>query len=57
MKMDMSEVVGVRWEQEMSGTFSVINGVKQGAVLSSILFCSYIDELIKNSEETKLAAG
>ena len=31
----------------MSDAFSILNGVKQGAVLSAILFCVYIDELIK----------
>ena len=32
---------------KLSDTFSITNGVKQGAVLSSILFCIYIDDLIK----------
>ena len=41
----MSQVASVRWEQKMPGTFSVTNGDKQQAVLSSILFRIYIDEL------------
>ena len=37
----------VRWKGSMSDSFSISNGVKQGAVLSAILFCIYIDGLIK----------
>ena len=49
----MSQVASVRWEKKLSSIFSVINGVKQGAVLSSILFCIYIDELIKRLRRNK----
>ena len=53
MKMYMSQVASVRWEKKLSSIFSVTNGVKQGAVLSSILFCIYIDELIKRLRRNK----
>ena len=33
----------VRWNNVLSETFSVNNGVKQGALLSPILFCVYMD--------------
>ena len=37
----------VRWGNHLSGTFSVTNGVRQGAAVSSpILFCVYINKLI-----------
>ena len=35
----------VRWSNILSKTFPVKNGVKQGAVLSPILYCIYIDRL------------
>ena len=53
MKMYMSQVASVIWEKKLSSIFSVTNGVKQGAVLSSILFCIYIDELIKRLRRNK----
>ena len=49
----MSQVASVRWEKKLSSIFSVTNGVKQGAVLSYILFCIYIDELIKRLRRNK----
>jgi len=37
----------VRWGNAHSSSFQVTNGVRQGAVSSPILFCIYIDKLIK----------
>jgi hypothetical protein len=36
----------VLWNGMFSDTFKVLNGVKQGAVISPILFCVYIDGLL-----------
>ena len=45
--MYMLQTAKVKWDGTLSGAFSVLNGVKQGAVLSAILLCIYIDDLIK----------
>ena len=44
--MYMSQTAKVGWEGTLSESFPISNGVKQGAVLSAILFCIYIDDLI-----------
>ena len=42
----MNSQVRVKWKSSMSTTFNISNGVRQGAVLSPLLFNIYIDELI-----------
>lgn len=37
----------VRWQGSLSDPFACSNGIKQGGVLSPVLFCIYMDELIK----------
>lgn len=41
-------VSSVQWNGVSSGTFCVQNGVKQGGVLSPVLFCIYFDNLLNN---------
>ena len=45
--MYSNQLANVRWNNDISEKFSITNGVKQGAVLSAILFCVYIDDLFK----------
>ena len=45
--MYTSQTARVKWGGNISKAFVILNGVKQGAVLSAILFCIYIDDLIK----------
>ena len=46
MNMYISQRMQVRFGTAMSSHFSISNGVKQGGVLSPILFTIYIDNLI-----------
>lgn len=39
------QIANVRWNNILSNTFPVKNGVKQGGVLSPWLYCAYIDDL------------
>jgi len=36
----------VQWDCTNSSRFQVCNGVKQGAIISPVLFCIYIDDLL-----------
>ena len=37
----------VRWDKSLSNSFSVSNGVRQGGVLSPILFSVHLDGLLQ----------
>ena len=39
------QIANVKWNGEISTSFKISNGVKQGAVLSSILYCVYMNDL------------
>ena len=43
----------VRWDNVDSDDFSLSNGVKQGAVLSAILYCVYVDDLYRQLRNKK----
>ena len=45
ISMYTSQTLRVKWGDTMSNEFSCRNGVKQGGVLSPLLFCLYIDVL------------
>ena len=42
----------VKWNGSLSGTFGASNGVKQGGVLSPLLFTVYLDQLILALKES-----
>ena len=53
--MYREQTADVRWKSSNSKEFTIRNGVRQGAVLSPILFCFYMNELF--SEMKKSGAG
>ena len=48
------QTLRVQWNGIFSDTFGVLNGVKQGGVLSPILFCIYIDELFVRLKKSQI---
>ena len=44
--MFYSQKARIVWNNQYSDWFEINNGVKQGGVLSSVLFCVYIDDLL-----------
>lgn len=49
-----NQEVNVSWNGSCSRSFDVKNGIKQGGVLSPILFCVYVDELLLRLQASKL---
>ena len=47
MYMYTSQRLRVKWGNTVSDEFTCLNGVKQGGVLSPILFCLYMDVLLE----------
>jgi len=44
--MYTSQRARIVWNNQYSDWFEINNGVKQGGVLSPVLFCVYIDDLL-----------
>jgi len=47
------QVTRVAWNGSYSHDIKILNGVRQGAVMSSVLFCIYFDELIHALKSAK----
>jgi len=45
-------VIQVSWAGLLSSPFNAVNGIKQGGVLSPVLFCIYIDGLLTKLSES-----
>ena len=54
MEMYEKQSMAVRWNNEYSDSFGESNGVKQGGVLSPILFCIYIDNLLMSLKKNDI---
>ena len=52
-----TRLLKVKWENHLSDSFSITNGLKQGPVLSAILFCIYVDDLIKQLSRNRTVLG
>ena len=46
LNMYTNHITRVAWNGVYSNSFKVLNGVKQGAIISPILFCIYLDDLL-----------
>ena len=53
IKMYTLQYANVRWQGKNSRQFHISNGVQQGAVLSAILYCIYVNGLFKNLRQHK----
>ena len=53
MRMYTLQYANVCWNGKRSHCFKMNNGVKQGAVLSAILYCIYMNDLYKKLREKK----
>ena len=49
-----NQKANVRWNDEESGYFSIGNGVKQGAILSAILYCVYTNGIFQEMRQAKI---
>jgi hypothetical protein len=54
LNMYTSHVTRVLWNGIYSNSFAVMNGVKQGGIVSPILFCVYLDGLLGKLNNSKL---
>jgi len=52
-----NHVTRVVWNGVQSRRFGVMNGVKQGGVLSPVLFCTYIDDLLRALSKANVGWG
>jgi hypothetical protein len=47
------QFANVRWNGRFSDTFWMTNGVRQGAILSAIFYCIYMNDLFKILRRSK----
>ena len=52
LNMYVNQKIQVKWNCKLSEPFSVKNGVRQGGILSPLLFSLYMDELLLELKET-----
>ena len=52
LRILMNQTLRVQWCHTLTSSFKVCNGVKQGGVLSPILFAVYVDSLLGRLEQS-----
>jgi len=52
LNMYTNSVANIRWNGVFSNSFPVLNGVKQGGIVSPVLFCIYIDGLLQKLKDS-----
>ena len=57
MYMYEIQMAFVRWNGEISEEFKINNGVKQGAVLSALLYCVYVDDLFHRLRRDRIGCS
>ncbi len=55
LNMNTNQKLRFRWNSEFSELFSVSNDMKQGGVISTILFCVYMDGLLNELANSGLS--
>ena len=54
MNMYVNQCIQIKWNSMISEKYGIANGVKQGGVLSPILFGIYMDNLIKRLKDSNI---
>ena len=54
LKLYVQQKLRIKWNDSYSGNFNVSNGVKQGGVLSPLLFTVYMDVLLTRLKESNV---
>jgi len=57
LNMYTCHITRILWNDIFSDRFSVMNGIKQGRVLSPVLFCLYTDGLLDHLAESKIGCN
>ena len=48
-----NQYANIRWNNQLSSSFSMTNGVRQGAILSGFAYCFYVNELFTILRKSK----